>query len=425
MNKNIMYDYSKEDHRKRLLNIKEVERSMSGCRKKELLMDYEPGHYIYHASKAGTPEEDSELFQTLAKAGAKYIYLWSGWAAKENKWDGEAMYMPQDPEGLRNFLDQAHSYGLKVLPYTSTNFFNRNSPLFDPDWAYDAANDLHLTGLGLDLAHCSPNSPGWRGHLTGQHVNLLDTFDFDGLYIDSGYFRRCDLIGGLGYYEEEPVMVKDEILAFEESATHDGGMEDLLLMLYAEVKRRGKTLTVFKEGTDCFRTEYKIYDYMLAGECATDIDFVRRRIRDYDHVLLDFSLNRPMKQEEYYLNTLPFLHFPLLKKNSITMSDPNMVVPDFEQALGWLSLFKEMTIDGTWCYMDVDCPELIQNKSAETVCTMYVNAESYVVLANFGKTDNEIGLADEYVEVRPGQEVKPVSKSIVVKSRSIRILKKV
>lgn len=427
MRKDIMRDYTEQDHRQRLQNIKRVESAVRSCRKKEMLMNYEPGHYIYHGREPGKPEEDAALFERMAKAGVKYIYTWSAWASPEHRWNGDPMFVPQDPEGAKCFLELAHSYGLKVLPYTSCNFFNRSSSYFNPDWAYSAAYDLQLgpdVEHSMSLAHCSPNSPGWRGHLLRQYVNLLDSFDYDGVYVDSGYIRRCDYISAAQYYEKEPVMVKDEIMAFREDASHDGGMEDLLSMISAEVRRRGKTISVFKEGTDRFRTDKDVFDYMLAGECATDIDFVRERVRDYKHVMLDFSPDHPIPEEEYYLNTLPFLHFPLLKRAAVTVPDPDTIIPDFDTGLGWLSLFRGLTEDGTLCYIDADCPSLVADKPEEVVCTWYVNRESYVVLANFAYEARTVTLQGEYEKLCPGKEETPVPSAIRLDGRELMVLKK-
>ncbi len=425
--KDIMRSYTAQDHKKRLLNIQEARRQVVSCRKEEMLMNFEPGHFVYPGIGPGDPEEDAALFGRLSEAGVKYIYTWSFWTGIENRWNGDPMFIPKEPDKVKAFLDLAHQYGLKVLPYTSTNFFNRNSPYFNPDWAYSPSYDLNHKPYDaemLTLAHCSPNSPGWRAHLLRQYVNLLDSYDYDGLYIDTGYIRRCDYISAWQYYEEEPVMVKDEIMAFPENEKHDGGLEDLLSIIHAEVKRRGKTLTVFKEGTDRVRSDRDLYDYMFAGECATDIDFVRRRIRDYKHVLLDFSPAQAMDEQEYYLNSVPFLQVPLLKQFPITLDDATAIIPDFEYGLKWVPLLKAMTEDGTQCYIDADCPRLVRRKGEETVCSLFLNRDSYLVLANFGHKEDEVELSGSYRRVALDGEEEPCPEKFLLKGRELLILKK-
>lgn len=429
MAKNILRDYTKEDHKKRLLNIQKAERAVNKFESKELLMHYEPGHYIYPANKPATPEEDRALLNKLKEAGAEFIYIWSGWTALESRWNGDPMFAAKNPEEMKAFIELVHECGLKILPYTTTNFFNRDSKYFDPDWAYDEKYDLLLYDEApydkkpMRLAHCSPNSPGWRAHLHRQHMKLLDDYDFDGLYLDSGYIRRCDYISANQYYEEEYVMVKDEILAFPEDSQHDGGMEDLLGLIYKEVNSRGKTVCVFKEGCDNFRVNSKVSDYMFAGECATDINFVRKMIRKFPHVMLDFSPAERIPEDEYYLNSIPFMHFPLLKHFPITVPDKESIIPDFDYSVKWLKLMKEMTADGTWTYIDVDAPKLVGGITEAVVVSLYVNDSFYLVLANYNYEPVSLTLSDAYTVVSPNAFGEKAEGEIILKARDIKILK--
>ncbi len=424
--KDILYEFSEQDHRNRLFNIRQVERQMTRCAKKEQIFDYEPGQFIYPGLEPGKPEEDEALFKKMSEAGVKYMYLWSGWAAKENKWGGDDMYAPKDPEATKEFLALAHKYGLRVLPYTSSNFFKYPSKHFNADWAWPLTHPEYLDNMlgTTELAHCSPTSPGWRELIFKMYTKLLDNYDFDGLYVDSGYFRRSDYLESWKYYYEEPVMVKDEVLAFREEADHDGGMEDFLSILYHEVKKRNKTMTVFKEGCDRFYTDSRISDYMLAGEAAKDIDFVRSKIWDFPHVMLDFSPAEPMDEMEYYLNSMPFLHFPILKKKAITVPNQDAIIPKFDESLEWVKLFKEMTHDATWCYIDIDCPKLVKGELDDVVVTCYVNSDFYMLLANYSHTDSKkIHLRDNYVDIYPNRPQAEVPHDIILKPRELKVLK--
>ena len=425
--RHILYNYTKEDHKVRLLNIMNAEKTVKSYSKRELLFNYEPGHYIYHSDGPDEVGKDAALFRKLKEAGTTYIYTWSVWADIENRWNGNHMFMPKVPEKTKAFITLAHNCGLKVLPYTSTNFFARNSALFDPDWAYDEKFDLLVNtdnNEPIHLAHCSPTSPGWRAQLLSHYKTLLDSFDYDGIYIDSGYIRRCDYLGPNGYYEPYPVLVKSEIPAFREDAEYDGGMEDLISIIRSEVKRRGKTLSVFKEGTDCFRIDTNLFDYMLAGECATDIDFVRERIKNYKHVMLDFSPAYKMPETEYYLNSVPFLHFPLLKTSPITVDDNDRtIIPDLDTALVWLKQFREMTEDGTYFYMEAKCPELLHCEDEAVTCSLYVNRETYLVLANFSHSKKHVVLKRACTDITPGKAKVSLPKEFDLKEREIKIVK--
>ncbi len=61
-------------------------------------------------------------------------------------------------------------------------------------------------------------------------VRILDDYGADGLYNDFGY---------LPLYRNPKDRTPDEVLAMEETPDHDAALEDLLSIVYSEVKRRG------------------------------------------------------------------------------------------------------------------------------------------------------------------------------------------
>ena len=83
-----------------------------------------------------------------------------------------------------------HRRGMKILTYASTCFLQRTDPDFRQEWSREGDNLV----LGYwNMARCSPASPGWRAYLLPRIVEILDTYELDGIYIDGGYvqnFRR-------------------------------------------------------------------------------------------------------------------------------------------------------------------------------------------------------------------------------------------
>ena len=79
MSKQIMYNYTGDDHRRRLLNLRYIEKNLDSCGKKNFVSDYRPGHYVYKNNTPKTEEEDRALFKKLADAGVEILQLWSGW----------------------------------------------------------------------------------------------------------------------------------------------------------------------------------------------------------------------------------------------------------------------------------------------------------------------------------------------------------
>lgn len=420
-NKNIMYNYTAEDHRKRLENLKIAERQVKSCLRKEMITDYIPGHFVYPSAEPNTPEKDEQLFQYLSDCGVGIIQLWSKWF--KGRWRGQEMYRPILDTETKQFIDMVHRYGMKILPYTATNFFERFDPTFNPDWAYDEKYDLKE--YNYSLAHCSATSPSWRAHLLKQFTSLLDDYEFDGLYIDAGYIRRSDFLGADKYYEEEPVRVKDEIHAFRETEDFDGGMQDLMALIYSEVKKRNGILKIHKEGTDTIHTDLKIYDYLWVGEAVKDISFLREKVKGYEpYVVPDFNFGT-IDEHERYLNTIPYMQFPILRNGTTGIASPGAAIPDMGTAMNWLSLYKQMTPEGTWCYIDAKIPNMILSSGKETVASLFVNLDFYLVLANYSQQSDFVTLSGKFVEIDPEVGEKEVSDSFQLEGRQMKILKKV
>jgi len=330
---------------------------------------------------------------------------------------GEWMYRPYDKELGSKFIDMVHQYNMKIIPYTSTNFYVRQSSDFEAGWAFPQRYDLE------HLAHCSANSPGWREHIIRQYATLLDEYDFDGVYIDAGYLRTSDYLEYTSYYLEEPSLVADEVRFFKESPEHDGGMEDLLGLIYGEVKRRGGILKLHKEGVDKIYSDIKVYDYLWVGEAVRDIDFIRKRTKDYDaYVIPDYNF-KIAKEHERYLNTIPYMQFPVLRDDRMGIGSPDAGVPDFQLALKWLKLYQEMTKYGTWCYIDVMAPRLVRTISEDIVVSVFVNQNIYIVVANYSEVEESVLLGEDCLELNLDNDTIPVPRELTIPARTMKVLR--
>jgi hypothetical protein len=110
----------------------------------------------------------AQIGVTLIVGGADY---WSGDYAR-----------PLEPEKTRHFLETAHKYGIKVIPYVTFSDFNFAAPEYQrhaAEWmasqSIEFANETTLMCF---------NARGWGEHLEKQWDQLLSNFNFDGLYID-------------------------------------------------------------------------------------------------------------------------------------------------------------------------------------------------------------------------------------------------
>ncbi len=401
--KKIMYNYSAEDHRRRLLNLKYVNSNIRSFDAKHLVTDYIQGQFVYPTSQFDTPENDDALLKMVAENGVGLVQIWSDCyhdpvtnelINNAFRLIDDKMYSPvgKKIEQTKRFLDTAHKYGLKVIPYTSSNFYTRDDEFFRPEWALPPKNDLYY------LAHCSPNSPGWRAQIMRQFTTILDNYDFDGIYCDCGYVRLVDADPHERYYVPEFLTAADDILAFEETHQVDGGMADMLALIYGEIKSRGGIFKLHKEGYDIVRTDMKIYDYLWVGEGVRPLDFLRTKIHgltpyvvpDYNYVLED--------DDERYLTTIPYMQFPVVR-NLVDGSSYNAPAPNFKRQLRWLKLYKEMTQTGTWCYVNANIPDMVRIHSEDTMASVFVGLDTYLVVANFGTTATTVNLNKAFKEV--------------------------
>ena len=97
---------------------------------------------------------------------------------------------PTHPGKTRQFLAEAHKYGIKVIPYVTFSDFNFCAP------GYQEHGLEWMTSSGIEYKNETTlmcwGAEGWREHFERQVDALLAQFPFDGLYIDHwGNTRMC------------------------------------------------------------------------------------------------------------------------------------------------------------------------------------------------------------------------------------------
>lgn len=413
--KPVLTSYTPEDHRRRLLNIGICERSIRRCLRKHLVTNYLPGHAVYSVQgKDWEPDHrDEEALARFRAAGIALIQPWSDWAAA---W-GKQHLVARNPAGFRRFVDLAHKYQLKVIPYTSTQFFERTDPAFREQWAWPKEYDL--VEFDYHLAHCSPASPEWRAHILPRVVRIMDEYGVDGLYNDLGYIRPADYPN---YYGPRRPVARNEVLAFEESATHDGAMADMLALLYQEVRRRGGIFKLHKEGADTIHTPLQVYDYLWTGEAVDDADWLRTKTKEYAPYVVPQRLIKvkPGEELETFLNSIPYMRFPVMGHGQ----PGDQGAQYWTDFVKWLKLYAPMVEEGTWAYIEIGESDAFRQPFPRgVVASVFANRELYVVLANYSRTPVEVGTADEYVSETsaapvPGKIWKLAARSFEILRRS-------
>jgi hypothetical protein len=454
-------EYGPEDQRQRLNNIALCERSIRSCMRKHLITTYLPGQCTYNLGEYPSRkpwaigEADVEELDRLKAEGIGLIQLHEEWNDSQRLF-GANKYSPLNPKGFRLFLDMAHQRGMKVIVYVSSGFFEKRDPEFRPEWA----RDQDLVELFYQYARCSPASPSWRAYICKQFVRIMEEYPVDGIYNDLGY---VPLAGN------QHAQTKDEVLAFPETSGEDGALGDLLALLYDEVKSRGGIVKVHCGATDRPLTELKVYDYLWVGEEVESSDSLRKAVRNYSPYVvpcLDMSRAKIGNEDELYLQSIPYMQFPLLLAGKPFTGERGQIervqyvpeaedfwthhcreiwkyyqahpdgpysygwwdsVPGRPEARGvhsnWLRQYSAMVEKGTWAWLEIKETRLIRGRLPnDVVASVFANRRMYLVLANYGEKDTTIETADNFLATQKQEE--RVGTKWKLGPRSLLILKR-
>ena len=435
----IIKAYTAEDHRRRLLNIQTCEQGITACLRKHLVTDYLPGQVVYNVGEYPSKERwapndyDEEELDRLRKRGIQIIQLHHEWNDWQRLFGGDT-FTAINPEGLKKFIDMVHARGMKIIAFCSTGWFEKREPAYRPEWA--RPNDLQQ--IYFDLAQCSPASPGWRAYMLPRLIRILDDYGIDGLYNDLGY-------ESLSKTGKKPN--SDEVMAFaDETLQHDAALEDLLSIVYAEVKRRGGIVKLHFGDLRSPRSMSKIYDYLWVGETVHNIDALRegtKNLTPYAVPCLDMMAGNPPREDELYLNSIPYLQFPLLMAGR-PFTGERAVVPGIKYAspevdnvqrhcldiyeyykthpkgpytygwwdsvpgrpearpahARWLSQYLPMVEEGTRAYLEIANSNFFARPlPANVVSSAFANRDLYLALANYNTTPVQIGTTANYTPI--------------------------
>lgn len=412
----ILTTYSHQDHRYRLANIRICEQGIFKCLRRHLITNYIPGHAVYEVQNKNWEPDDRDE-QTLSRfrdAGIGLIQPWSGWA--DTAW-GKNHLVATNPSGFRRFVELVHKLGMKVIPYTSTQFFERTDANFRQEWAWPKEYDL--VEFDYHLAHCSPASPSWRAHILPRIMRVMDEYGVDGLYNDLGYLRPGDYPD---FYGPRGQAAKDDVIAFEETPANDGALADILVLIYEEVRRRGGIYKLHKEGADTVYTSAKVYDYLWVGEAVRDIDWLRERTKRHSPYLVPQRLIRlkPGEEQETFLNSIPYMQFPVMGHGQPGEQGEQYWL----EFVKWLKTYLLLVGEGTWAYLEIAESDWFDRPLPRGVVgSAFANRELYLVLANYERVAQEITTRDEYVSTR--EESANPRKFWRLAPRSLEILRRV
>jgi hypothetical protein len=459
----ILKHYTAEDHRRRLLNISVGQRGIRSCLRRHLITNYLPAQCGYNLGEYPCRQPwdpgayDEQELDRLKQHGIQLIQVFDEWNDSLRLFGGDK-YRALNPAGFRRFIDMVHRRGMKIITYASSCFLQRTDPDFHQEWSREGDNLL----VGYwNMARCSPASPGWRAFLLPRLVQILDTYDLDGIYIDGGYVQN--------FRRTLKTPAKDEVLAFQETPEHDAAFTDLLALLYAEVQRRGGILKLHVDGADQPRTAgLTVYDYLWVGEGVNQVDPLREAVKNHPPYVvpcIDMTFAKIENADEPYLHAIPYMQFPLLQAGRpftgerglipgvVYASDQDFWVRRCREAwkyyqahpqgpftyggwdavperpetrpthARWLKQYLPLVEDGTWAWLEVGESDLFQGpRPQDTVASVFANRALYLVLANYGRSAADIATTEAYV---PADNVAlPPAKQWSLPPRSLQILRR-
>jgi len=459
--KSILSGYTEQEQRHRLENIFVCERSIRDCMRKHLITSYLPGQCTYNLGEYPcrkpweVTEWDAQELDRLKAEGIELIQLHEEWNDSQRLFGGNK-YTPLNPKGFREFVGMVHERRMKVIVYVSTGFFEKRDPDFRQEWA----RDQDLVELFYHYARCSPASPSWRTYIWKQTVRIMEEYGVDGIYNDLGYLALAG---------NPHAATRDEVLAFRETLTEDGALGDLLALIYEEVKHRSGIVKVHLGATARPMTELKVYDYLWVGEEVESSDSLRRAVKSYEPYVvpcLDLSRARIANEDELYLQSIPYMQFPLLLAGKPFTGERALIpgidyvpasedfwtqhcreiwkyyqehpnglysygwwdsVPGRPEARNahakWLKQYAPMVEEGTWAWLEVKDSTILRSRlSSDVVASVFANRELYLVLGNYGEQRVVVETSERFIDT--GEGMQSARARWELPRRSLKILKK-
>jgi len=464
--------YTAADHRRRLENIAVCQKGIRTFMRKHLITSYLPGQACYNLGeypcrKTWDPDEyDEQELDKLRDHGIELIQVFDDWNDSLRLFGGDK-YSALNPDGFHRFVKMVHRRGMKILAYTSTGFIEDTDPDFRAEWSREG--DVLRVGY-WNMARCSPSSTGWRAYVLPRILGVIDEYHVDGIYIDGGYVVNARRP------KKWSVPTKDEVIAFEESPTHDGALSDLLQLIYSDVKRRGGIVKLHIDAADQPRTgDAKVYDYLWVGEGVTNADGLREAVKNhvpYVVPCIDRTYAKIANEDEPYLHGIPYMQFPLLQAGRPFTGERAMIpgiqyLPEEKDSwvrrcreiwkhhqahpegphtysywdsvpgrsdirpthARWLKAYVPMVEEGTWAWLEIGDSNLFAEPLGEgIVASAFANRALHLVVANYGNTSTKIRTSDTYVSVddpTAGSNKRKPSKNWNLGGRSLRILRRV
>lgn len=443
---------------RRLDNLRLAWRSIDvdRCLKVVRVRDYPQGfvHYNcgqYPSRQVYTPDEkDWGLLEEYGKNGvdALILWKWSDFAGIE----GKDILTARNPNGLKRFIEVAHENGIKVLPYTSTSWFDVRDPQYRPEWG----RGYRLDEMYYRLERCCPGSPSWRAFYLEKIEGLFEQFGIDGLYNDSGFGLHE---GGCKSQANDHV----HLGTGEDMEAFAFLCGDLQEESYTLVKRHNGLFVIFCE-LDWLLPFGKCWDYLLVGEGIRDLRASAEKTKHYPEFVLRYpdwsrlitdeadpkwvpQMDRLHEIENLmYACTIPYMQFTAMwggRGGLFGDQEDVSTIPGVEwlseEEDGWtrwgkrlqelkangmkppaldkqrwyklLGIYKQMTKDGSVVFMEAKgrCDFVSASLPENVVASIFVNDGLYLAVSNLGFESCALDLKEPWEDLITGETVRSIA----------------
>ncbi|MBO5370166.1 MAG: hypothetical protein J6B23_05765 [Clostridia bacterium] len=455
-----MKEITLEKQRKRLENINYAANAVKKCQKRMRIHDYLPGQVTYNLGpyparfSIEPTEYDYNLIKSFAESGVGLIQIHEEWNDYLRRF-GADKYSSHDPQGMKNFIKLCHDFGIKIIPYMSTSYLEVN----DPDFTMDFMRyEWYLNGTFWKYASCSAKSPQWTTYLLNKLRGLLEEYDFDGLYDDTGSeeFAKRDLAR----------RHKDNVITSWRDMKYDPEEEDLLARVYALTKEKNGIFKLHYGLNTLPRSDEKLYDYLWVGESVSDGSDMLDTASFPPYVVPcpDFSaMNSQSDRVRVYARSLPFLQFPLRtdgrpyqagkiigepdikyteggtldyyrKMAEYDKEHPNgpyaysdwSAIPDDEEYrrlwFHYLELYRPMVEENNICHMNVqDSTVTMVDLPDNVYMSMFTGDEVYLCLSNLSEREHTIMFEEKWENRETGE----ISDTVTIPVDGLCFLRKI
>ncbi len=181
----ILADFTADDHRRRLTNLRFCTQKIRQCLRQHLITNYLPAQCVYNLGEYPSrvpwaPDEyDEQELDRLKDHGIQLIHVMDEWNDRYGLFGGNKL-TAVNPAGFRRFISMVHQRGIKILAYASSGYFVGSDPDYRTAWSRPSDG---LSGW-WDLTRCTPASPGWRAYFLPRMLQILEDYELDGLYND-------------------------------------------------------------------------------------------------------------------------------------------------------------------------------------------------------------------------------------------------